>query len=121
MTEFSGVPAYYPMMRPVVNSKDLASITLAYDQSNANPLTSFTSGGQTVQLTDTDGEGSVLQDVPVHNGQTMVLTGFDRSIAEANHRSLGESLPWFTGGSAADKENHSITLVLVTVEIIDAE
>ncbi len=109
------------MMRPVVSSKDMAAITLAYDQSNANPLTSFTSGGQTVQLTDTDGEGSVLQEVPVHNGQTMVLTGFDRSIAEANHRSLGERLPWFTGGSVVDKENHSITLVLVTVEIIDAE
>jgi type IVB pilus formation R64 PilN family outer membrane protein len=112
------------MMYPNVTSKDTVMLTMALDQSILQSLDTFSSGTganmQSVQLPNVNGEGSSSQ-VPIRNGQTIVLTGFDRKGNQYDKRTLGDHLPIFAGGSLHASETRSTTIVLVSVDVRDVD
>ncbi len=111
-------------MFPNVTSKDTVMLTMALDQSTLRSLDTFSSGSgantQSVQLPNKDGEGS-SQEVPIRNGQTIVLTGFDRKGNQYDKRTLGPGMPAIAGGSVRASESRTTTIVLVTAEIRDID
>lgn len=109
---------------PEVTNKDTVMLNLSLDQSTLQSLDPFTSGSgpntQTVQLPNIEGEGS-SQQVPIRNGQTIVLTGFDTKSNQYDKRTLGNNIPILAGGSLRASETRSTTIVLVTAEVADGE
>lgn len=109
---------------PNATSKDTVMMTMALDQSVLQSLQSFSSGSgtnaQTVQLPNINGEGST-QEVPVKNGQTIVLTGFDRVSNQYDKRTLGNGMPLFTGGSLTSSRTRTTTIVLISAVVQDSD
>lgn len=109
---------------PEVTAKDTIMLNMSLDQSTLQSLDPFTSGSgqnvQTVQLPNIEGEGS-SQQVPIRNGQTIVLTGFDTKSNQYDKRTLGSNIPILAGGSLRASETRSTTIVLVTAEVADGE
>lgn len=109
-------------MLPEVTAKDTVMLNMSLDQSTLKSLETFSSGTganlQSVQLPNIAGEGS-SQYVPIRNGQTVVLTGFDTKSNQYDKRTLGNNIPFLAGGSLRASETRSTTIVLVTAEVID--
>lgn len=109
-------------MLPEVTAKDTVMLNISLDQSTLKSLETFSSGTganmQSVQLPNVDGEGS-SQYVPIRNGQTVVLTGFDTKSNQYDKRTLGNKIPLLAGGSLRASETRSTTIVLVTAEVVD--
>jgi type II secretory pathway component GspD/PulD (secretin) len=109
-------------MLPEVTSKDTVMLNMSLDKSTLESLETFSSGTgsnmQSVQLPNIDGEGSTQQ-VPIRNGQTIVLTGFDTKSNQYDKRTLGNNIPVLAGGSLRSSKTRSTTIVLVTAEVID--
>lgn len=109
-------------MHPEVTGKDTVMLNMSLDQSTLKSLETFSSGSganmQSVQLPNVDGEGS-SQYVPIRNGQTVVLTGFDTKSNQYDKRTLGNKIPLLAGGSLRASETRSTTIVLVTAEVVD--
>lgn len=109
---------------PEVTAKDTVMLNMTLDQSTLQTLDPFTSGSgqntQTVQLPNIEGEGS-SQQVPIRNGQTIVLTGFDTRSNQYDKRTLGNNIPILAGGSLRASATRSTTIVLVTAEVADGE
>jgi type IVB pilus formation R64 PilN family outer membrane protein len=109
-------------MYPEVTAKDTVMLNMSLDQSTLQSLETFSSGAganlQSVQLPNIDGEGS-SQQVPIRNGQTIVLTGFDTKSNQYDKRTLGSKIPVLAGGSLRASETRSTTIVLVTAEVAD--
>lgn len=106
---------------PEVN-RDTITVNISLDQSTLKNIETFTSGSgvnsQSVQLPNKDGEGS-SQVVPIRNGQTILLTGFDTKTNQYDKRTLGANLPIIAGGGHRATESRSTTIVLLTAEVID--
>ncbi|MBN6205138.1 hypothetical protein JYK21_01635 [Ralstonia pickettii] len=111
------------VLYPNATSKDNVMLTLSIDQSVLQSLQTFTSGSgsaqQSVQLPNVNGEGST-QEVPIRNGQTLILTGFDRISSQYDRRSMGDGAPLVLGGSATQSRIRTTTIVLVSAVIRDA-
>jgi type IVB pilus formation R64 PilN family outer membrane protein len=109
-------------MLPEVTAKDTVMLNMSLDKSTLQSLETFSSGTganmQSVQLPNIDGEGSTQQ-VPIRNGQTIVLTGFDTKSNQYDRRTLGDNMPVVAGGSLRSSKTRSTTIVLVTAEVID--
>jgi type IVB pilus formation R64 PilN family outer membrane protein len=109
-------------MYPEVTAKDTVMLNVTLDQSTLQSLQTFSSGqganAQSVQLPDKDREGS-SQQVPIRNGQTIVLTGFDTQTNQYDKRTLGSHIPVLAGGSLRASKVRSTTIVLVTAEVAD--
>jgi type IVB pilus formation R64 PilN family outer membrane protein len=109
-------------MLPEVTAKDTVNLIMSLDKSTLQSLETFSSGTganmQSVQLPNIDGEGSTQQ-VPIRNGQTIVLTGFDTKSNQYDKRTIGDNIPVLVGGSLRSSKTRSTTIVLVTAEVID--
>ncbi|AOY97496.1 hypothetical protein BKK79_36730 (plasmid) [Cupriavidus sp. USMAA2-4] len=107
---------------PNATSKDTVMLTLSIDQSVLQSLQTFVSGSgtaqQSVQLPNVNGEGST-QEVPIRNGQTLILTGFDRLNSQYDRRTMGDGLPLALGGSNTQSRTRTTTIVLVSAVIRD--
>lgn len=110
-------------MYPEVTAKDTVMLNVTLDQSTLQSLETFSSGTginmQSVQLPEKDREGS-QQQVPIRNGQTIVLTGFDTKTNQYDKRTLGHRVPLLAGGSLRASQTRTTTIVLVTAEVADA-
>jgi type IVB pilus formation R64 PilN family outer membrane protein len=106
---------------PEVN-RDTVTVNISLDQSTLKSLETFTSGSgasaQSVQLPNKDGEGS-SQVVPIRNGQTILLTGFDTKSNQYDKRTMGANIPIVAGGGLRATESRSTTIVLMTAEVVD--
>jgi type IVB pilus formation R64 PilN family outer membrane protein len=106
---------------PEVN-RDTVTVNISLDQSTLKSLETFTSGSgasaQSVQLPNKDGEGS-SQVVPIRNGQTILLTGFDTKSNQYDKRTMGANIPVIAGGGLRATESRSTTIVLMTAEVVD--
>ncbi|KJK21071.1 hypothetical protein UB46_29295 [Burkholderiaceae bacterium 16] len=109
---------------PNATSKDSVMLTLSLDQSVLQSLQTFVSGSgsnaQSVQLPNVNGEGST-QEVPIKNGQTLILTGFDRIHSQYDRRTMGDGAPLALGGSLTQSRTRTTTIVLVSAVIRDAD
>lgn len=112
------------MMYPNVTSRDTVMLTMSLDQSVLQGIQSFASGTgsnqQTVQLPNKNGEGS-NQEVPIKSGQTIVITGFDKTSDQYDKRTLADGVPILMGGSGKANRERTTTLVLVSVLVKDID
>ncbi|MDO8728626.1 MAG: hypothetical protein Q7K26_01895 [bacterium] len=106
------------MLYPNVTSNGTVMLTVSLDQSVLQSKETFSSGAgsniQSVQLPNVNGEGST-QEVPIRNGQTVVLAGFDRVTNQYDKRTLGDGIPYLAGGSMTAGRTRTTTLVLASV------
>ncbi len=95
-------------------------LSIAYDTTVAQPLTSVTFGrgnnAVEVQQLTVDGNGTVQQ-VELRPGQPMIVSGFDRDINEADSRRLDRKLPVWLGGADRARQRRETTLVIVTAAV----
>ncbi len=95
-------------------------LSIAYDTTVAQPLTSVTFGrgdnAVEVQQLTVDGNGTVQQ-VELRPGQPMIVSGFDRDIGESDSRRLDRKLPAWLGGADRSRQRRETTLVIVTAAV----
>jgi type IVB pilus formation R64 PilN family outer membrane protein len=97
-------------------------LSVAYDSTVAQPLTSVTFGSGDnavrIQQLTVDGSGSVQQ-VELRPGQPMIVAGFDRRDAQATTRRLDTGTPMLLGGSERASETRETTVVILTALVED--
>lgn len=97
-------------------------LSIAYDNTVAQPLKSITFGdqGQRVQIQQItiDGNGSVQQ-VALKPGQPMLISGFERKQDEVGKARLAPDLPLALGGSDQSGQSRLATLIMITAQAED--
>lgn len=92
-------------------------LSVAYDSTVAQPLTSVTFGrgdsGVQVQQLTVDGSGTVQQ-VELRPGQPMIVSGFDRRDLQSGTRRLDPSAPLLLGGAERAARSRETTVVILT-------
>jgi type IVB pilus formation R64 PilN family outer membrane protein len=95
-------------------------LSIAYDNTVAQPLKSLTfgkTGNQLeVQQITIDGNGMVQQ-VELRAGQPMIISGFDRREDEYDRRRLTPAAPVVLGGADRASTQRATTLVIVTAQL----
>lgn len=95
-------------------------LSVAYDNTVAQPLKSVTFGDSTnplqLQQITIDGNGTVQQ-VALMPGQPLVISGFDRSQQETESRRLNPGLPLALGGSDRASTQRLTTVMVVTAHV----
>jgi type IVB pilus formation R64 PilN family outer membrane protein len=112
------------MLYPSVTARDSIDLTVSIDQSTLQSLQTFTSGSgsnaQSVQLPDTNGEGATI-DAIVHNGGTLILTGFEQKQNQYDRRTLAPGAPLITGGSETAQGQRTTTIIILSAAVQDAD
>ncbi|CAB3767556.1 type II secretion system protein GspD [Paraburkholderia humisilvae] len=112
------------MLYPSVTPRNSIDLTISIDQSTLQSLQTFTSGtganAQSVQLPDTNGEGATI-DAIVHNGGTLILTGFEQKQNEYDKRSMGPGVPIIAGGSVTAQAQRTTTIIILSAAVQDAD
>ena len=95
-------------------------LSLAYDNTVAQPLKTVTFGGrdnplQLQQLT-VEGNGTVQQ-LALQPGQPLVVSGFDRQQSEAGERRLNPGLPAILGGGDRLQSQRLATVLIITAQV----
>lgn len=102
---------------PAVQDDGQILLSIAYDNTVAQPLTSvsFGRGDNAVQIQQltVDGSGTVQQ-VELRPGQPMIVSGFDRQGEQADGRRLDARAPLLLGGMQRTASQRQTTLVIVT-------
>jgi len=110
------------VMFPALGTDDTASVSFTMDETTTPILTPFSSGTgatfQQVEKPNYTGHGNV-QDVTLRSGQAMILVGFEKIAENLNKRSLGENVPVIAGGSISKTHSHVLTLVQLSMQIVD--
>ncbi|TAL65680.1 MAG: hypothetical protein EPN79_10885 [Burkholderiaceae bacterium] len=95
-------------------------LSVSYDQTNAEPLKSFTVGSGasavTVQQITINGSG-VIQEVPIRSGQTVVIGGMETRANSLTQARMGPGLPMALGGSDQGAESKTYTILLATAVV----
>ncbi|HEY9279499.1 MAG TPA: hypothetical protein VIP51_05435 [Eoetvoesiella sp.] len=95
-------------------------LSVAYDNTVAQPLKSITFGDKTnplqLQQVTIDGNGTVQQ-VALRPGQPMVISGFERTQEETEGRRLNPGMPIVLGGSDRAAVQHLTTVIVVTAQV----
>jgi len=95
-------------------------LTIAYDNTVAQPLKTLTFGasGNQVQLQQktVDGMGTVQQ-VELRPGQPVLVSGFERSQDQYDKRRLDDGAPMLLGGSGKTARERRNTVVLITAQV----
>lgn len=92
-------------------------LTLSYDVTTSDPLTSFTVGSASnstiVQQKSINGTG-IIQEIPMRSGQTVVVGGYDSVVGNLTQRRAAPGAPMLLGGSDSGTYQKSIVVFLVT-------
>ncbi|MBO1110725.1 hypothetical protein [Bordetella petrii] len=95
-------------------------LSIAYDNTVAQPIKSITFGEQgnqvQVQQITIDGNGTVQQ-IALSPGQPVILSGFDRRQDEYDRRRLSANAPLLAGGQDRASSDRLTTVVLVTAMV----
>lgn len=101
---------------PVAKDNGQIFLTLSYDVTSAEPLTTYTVGSAsnsvTVQQKSITGTG-IVQEVPMRSGQTVVVGGYDSVAGNLTQRRLAPGAPLLAGSDASNYQK-SIVVILVT-------
>jgi len=105
---------------PDVQDDGLVLLSIAYDNTVAQPLESISVGGpqqnMQIQQLAIDGAG-VVQQVLLRPGQPLLISGFDRDQYESSKRRLNPEAPLIFGGSNRVAQDRLRTFVVLTVQI----
>ena len=95
-------------------------LSLAYDNTVAQPLKSVTFGDKSnplqLQQITIDGNGTVQQ-LMLLPGQPLLVSGFDRKQEQTEARRLNPGLPMLLGGSDRASSQRLTTVVLITAQV----
>lgn len=94
-------------------------LSVAYDNSVAQPLQTITFGddSQQVQIQQITVDGNnAVQQVALQPGQVMVIAGFERSEDESSSRRLAAGWPMAAGGADQASMKRRTTLLLVSAQ-----
>ncbi|MBC7203757.1 MAG: hypothetical protein H5U29_09595 [Pusillimonas sp.] len=95
-------------------------LSLAYDNTVAQPLKSVTFGdaGNPLQLQQVtiDGNGTVQQ-LALQPGQPLLVSGFDRSQESADLRRLNPGMPLIMGGNDKASQQRLKTVIVITAQV----
>jgi type IVB pilus formation R64 PilN family outer membrane protein len=95
-------------------------LSLAYDNTVAQPLKSVTFGDKSnplqLQQIMIDGNGTVQQ-LMLLPGQPLLVSGFDRKQDQTEARRLNPGLPMLLGGSDRASSQRLTTVVLITAQV----
>jgi type IVB pilus formation R64 PilN family outer membrane protein len=101
---------------PVAKDNGQIFLTISYDVTSADPLTSYTVGSAgnsvTVQQKSINGTG-IVQEVPMRSGQTVVVGGYDSVVGNLTQRRIAPGAPMLPGSDAGTYQK-SIVVILVT-------
>jgi len=122
-TQSAGSVGFKLFVYPDADTTDDVNLTISFDNSVLNQIIKATTGQgvnqQTFDQPDIDRNGVGSQDISIHNGQTMLLTGFDQTSNKFAKRTMGSWVPLIFGGSLTSTRTRTFTLVFVTVGIRD--
>ncbi|HEU0230570.1 MAG TPA: hypothetical protein VFR20_08355 [Burkholderiaceae bacterium] len=95
-------------------------LSVAYDNTVAQPLKSVTFGDRSnplqLQQITIDGNGTVQQ-VLLHPGQPLVISGFDRKQEQSEGRRLNPGLPAILGGSDQASKQRLMTVIIMSAQV----
>lgn len=98
---------------PHLISPNRMMVQYSVDLSDLVRLDRVQSGDQVIQ-TPTIDVRSFIQRVNMKSGQTLVLSGFDRNIAEMNDQGSFWPTDWLFGGYRLRRKTHELIVVVVT-------
>ncbi|TKR55240.1 hypothetical protein D7I39_10420 [Allopusillimonas ginsengisoli] len=106
---------------PDVQDDGQILLSLAYDNTVAQPLRSVTFGSKNsdplqLQQIAIDGNGTVQQ-VSLQPGQPLVISGFNRLRHESSGRRLNPDVPLIAGGSDKAATQQLTTVIIITAQI----
>lgn len=111
------------VMLPTLGSDDSATISLKMEESSTPTLEKFTTGqGATLQAVEKPKYQERLNtmDIPMKSGQTMFLVGLERVSEEFGKRTLGQDVPVIAGGSVKVNKSRTLTIIQLSMQIMDA-
>ncbi len=95
-------------------------LSLAYDNTVAQPLKTVTFGEQSnqaqIQQITIDGNGTVQQLV-LKAGQPMLISGFERKHQESTHNRVSADASLILGGGDRTNQSRTATLIIVTAQL----
>lgn len=105
---------------PDVQENGQVLLSIAYDNTVAQPLETISVGSpqqnMQIQQLAVDGAGMVQQ-VLLHPGQPLLISGFDRESSQSTTRRLNPDVPLLFGGEDRLGSERLRTFVIVTVQI----
>ncbi len=104
---------------PDVQDDGQILLSLAYDNTVAQPLTTITFGDKQnplqLQQLSVEGNGTVQQ-LALQPGQPLVVSGFDRQQSEVAERRAGPGMPAIFGGSDQLHAQRLATILIITAQ-----
>ena len=95
-------------------------LSLAYDNTVAQPLKSVTFGDAStplqLQQVTIDGNGTVQQ-LALQPGQPVLVSGFDRTQESADLRRLNPGMPLILGGTDKASQQRLKTVIVITAQV----
>ena len=95
-------------------------LSVAYDNTVAQPLKTLTIGEQSsrlqIQQITIDGNGTVQQ-VALRPGQPMLVSGFEQKRGETDQTRLSADAPIAFGGSDRARHNRIMTVIVITAQV----
>lgn len=109
---------------PDVQDDGLILLSVAYDNTVAQPLKSLSFGDRNsplqVQQISIDGTGTVQQ-LALRPGQVWLISGFDRQTDEGQERRLGPEAPLLFGGAQKRAQQRWRTVLLVSAQLEEGD
>ena len=93
-------------------------IEMAVDQSQLLAMNTFTSGGQSIQLPNTNSR-SFTQRVRIHSGDVLVISGFQLSNTTTNQQGVGTPQDFILGGGLSAQRQHEILAIVMKAVVLD--
>lgn len=98
---------------PRVTDNNNVIMRYTVDLSSIESISTFTSGDSSVQLPQRLVR-NFMQNVSVHSGQTLVLTGFQQVGGTDTTSGIGSPLAWMLGGNKAAESTKRTIVIVVT-------
>lgn len=103
---------------PTILDNSRVLLQLSLDISELKKINSVTSGEQTIQTPEISSQ-QVLQRVVLKNGQTLVMTAFERVWGQYDRRGVSENSGVGLGGSIYGKNKRETIVVLLTPTLLE--
>jgi type IVB pilus formation R64 PilN family outer membrane protein len=103
---------------PSVTDDNSVLLQFSIDISTLKALTTFGSGQLAVQSPEVTAM-QFMQRVGMKNGETLVLSGFERNAGQYNRSTLGENTDLLMGGSINGQKTREAVVILITPVITE--
>ena len=93
-------------------------IEMAVDQSQLLAMNTFTSGGQSIQLPNTNSR-SFTQRVRIHSGDVLVIAGFQLANTTTEQQGVGTPQDFILGGGMSAQRQHEILAIVMKAVVLE--